>query len=99
LNRLRLFVLLPLFILLSGCNFVVLDPSGDVATQQRDLLIESTCLMLLIILPVMALTVAFACAIGTRTPPPLTNRTGIIRRNSNSSSGALPSSSSFASAR
>jgi cytochrome o ubiquinol oxidase subunit 2 len=60
LNRLRLFVLLPLFILLSGCNFVVLDPSGDVATQQRDLLIESTCLMLLIILPVMALTVGFA---------------------------------------
>ena len=54
------FGLLPLFILLSGCNLVVLDPSGDVATQQRDLLIESTCLMLLIILPVMALTVGFA---------------------------------------
>ena len=59
-NRLRLFVLLPLYSLLSGCDFVVLAPSGDVATQQRDLLIESTGLMLLIIVPVMALTLYFA---------------------------------------
>jgi cytochrome o ubiquinol oxidase subunit II len=39
---------------------VVLDPAGDVAVQQRDLLIISTGLMLLIIIPVMALTVFFA---------------------------------------
>jgi cytochrome o ubiquinol oxidase subunit II len=45
---------------LGGCNFVVLDPSGDVAAQQRNLLVISTVLMLLIIVPVMALTVAFA---------------------------------------
>jgi cytochrome o ubiquinol oxidase subunit 2 len=45
---------------LSGCQAVVLSPSGDVAVQQRDYLIESTVLMLLIILPVMALTVLFA---------------------------------------
>jgi cytochrome o ubiquinol oxidase subunit II len=60
LKRLRLIALLPLFILLGGCNLVVLDPAGDVAVQQRDLLIESTGLMLLIILPVMALICYFA---------------------------------------
>ena len=59
-NRLRLIVVLPILALLGGCNFVVLDPSGDVAVQQRNLLIESTGLMLLIIVPVMALTIYFA---------------------------------------
>ena len=44
----------------SGCDMVVLNPSGDVAVQQRDLLVMSTWLMLLIIVPVMALTVLFA---------------------------------------
>ncbi len=59
-NRLKLLALLPLGALLSGCNFVVLSPSGDIATQQRDLVIISTLLMLLIIVPVMALTALFA---------------------------------------
>lgn len=45
---------------LGGCNFVVLDPTGDIAAQQRDLLVISTALMLLIIIPVMALTIFFA---------------------------------------
>ncbi|MBN8994906.1 MAG: ubiquinol oxidase subunit II [Rhizobiales bacterium] len=45
---------------LGGCNFVVLHPAGDVAARQRDLLVESTVLMLLIIVPVMVLTVLFA---------------------------------------
>ena len=55
-----LLALLPFAGLLSGCNTVVLSPSGDVAVQQRDALIQSTLLMLLIIIPVMALTVIFA---------------------------------------
>ena len=46
--------------LLGGCNAVLLDPAGDVARQQRDLLVTSTWLMLLIIVPVMILTVIFA---------------------------------------
>ena len=45
---------------LSACNFVVLDPAGDVAVQQRDLILISTVLMLLIIVPVIALTLLFA---------------------------------------
>lgn len=45
---------------LSGCQAVVLDPAGHVAAQQRDLLMISVWLMLIIIVPVMALTVWFA---------------------------------------
>lgn len=46
--------------LIAACKPVVLSPSGDVAAQQRDLLLMSTGLMLLIIIPVMALVVFFA---------------------------------------
>ncbi|VVT21323.1 cytochrome o ubiquinol oxidase subunit II [Sphingomonas sp. EC-HK361] len=46
--------------MLSGCDMVVMNPSGDVARQQANLVLISTGLMLLIIVPVMALTVLFA---------------------------------------
>ncbi|WP_017669585.1 ubiquinol oxidase subunit II [Blastomonas sp. AAP53] len=46
--------------LLGGCNMVVLDPAGDVAQQQGNLVVVSTLLMLIIIVPVMALTGWFA---------------------------------------
>ena len=46
--------------LLAGCESVVLQPSGDIAAQQRDLLVISTLLMLLIIIPVMYLIITFA---------------------------------------
>ncbi|MFD1105587.1 ubiquinol oxidase subunit II [Sphingobium olei] len=45
---------------LAGCNWVVMNPSGDIALQQRDLILISTALMLLIVLPVMAMVVWFA---------------------------------------
>jgi cytochrome o ubiquinol oxidase subunit 2 len=47
-------------LLLGGCGMVVLSPSGYVAAQQRDLLISTTVLMLLVIIPVMGLTAFFA---------------------------------------
>ena len=50
----------PLLALLSGCKAVVLSPAGDVAARQRDLLLISTGLMLLIIIPVIVLTLLFA---------------------------------------
>jgi cytochrome o ubiquinol oxidase subunit 2 len=56
-RRLGMLAALPL---LSGCNTIVLHPFGDVAMQQRDLLVVSTVLMLIIIVPVMGLTVLFA---------------------------------------
>jgi cytochrome o ubiquinol oxidase subunit 2 len=46
--------------LLSGCNTVLLNPSGDVAAQQGHLIVVSTLLMLLIIVPVIILTFVFA---------------------------------------
>ena len=46
--------------LLSGCDAVVMSPSGDVAVQQRDLLVWATVLMLLVIVPVIVLTLWFA---------------------------------------
>ena len=45
---------------LSGCDLVVMSPSGDIAMQQRDLIIISVVLMLLIIIPVICLTLYFA---------------------------------------
>lgn len=39
---------------------VVMDPAGDVALQQRNLVLLSTALMLLIIIPVIAMTLFFA---------------------------------------
>ena len=45
---------------LAGCNTVVLNPSGDIAAQQAHLVVVSTLLMLLIIVPVMFLICLFA---------------------------------------
>lgn len=45
---------------LTGCDAVVMSPSGDVAVQQRDLLVWATILMLLVIVPVIVLTLWFA---------------------------------------
>ncbi|MEP7453695.1 ubiquinol oxidase subunit II [Phyllobacterium sp. SB3] len=59
-NRFFAIALLPFLALLTACNAVVMNPSGDVAVQQRDLVVISTVLMLIIIIPVMLLTVFFA---------------------------------------
>jgi cytochrome o ubiquinol oxidase subunit 2 len=56
--RLALLALLPLW--LGGCDMVVMNPTGDVALQQRNLILFSVGVMLLIIVPVMVLTVLFA---------------------------------------
>lgn len=55
----RQLLLAPL-VLLAGCNTVVMNPSGDIAAQQAHLILVSTLLMLLIIVPVIALTLLFA---------------------------------------
>lgn len=60
LKPLRGLLLLPAIALLAGCNAVLLSPSGDIAVQQRDLIILSTVLMLIIIVPVIFLTLLFA---------------------------------------
>ena len=49
----RLVAVLLLAVALAGCNMVVLNPTGDIAVQQRDLILIATGLMLLIIVPVL----------------------------------------------
>jgi cytochrome o ubiquinol oxidase subunit 2 len=56
----RVLALPTLLLLLSACERAVLNPAGDVARQQRDIIYISTALMLLIIVPVMILIVVFA---------------------------------------
>ena len=38
--------------LLSGCNLVVFNPKGQISTDERDLIILATGLMLLVVVPV-----------------------------------------------
>lgn len=64
--RRPLLLALPTLLLLGGCDMVVLSPSGYIAAQQRDLLVISTLLMLLIIIPVMGLTIFFAWRYSAR---------------------------------
>ena len=59
LKYLRGLCVLPAF-LLTGCNMVLLHPAGTVAAQQGHLIVQSTILMLLIVVPVIALIVIFA---------------------------------------
>lgn len=59
-RRRKGFVTLAASALLAGCERAVLDPAGDIALQQRDLIYFSTGLMLLVIVPVIFLTVLFA---------------------------------------
>jgi cytochrome o ubiquinol oxidase subunit 2 len=49
-----------LILFVAGCNRGILDPVGPVAAQEKQLLINSTAIMLAIIIPTMIATVAFA---------------------------------------
>jgi cytochrome o ubiquinol oxidase subunit 2 len=67
-HRLRALLLAPSVALLSGCGTVLMAPSGDVALQQRNLILIATFLMLLIIVPVIVLTLLFAWRYRKATP-------------------------------
>ena len=58
----RLFGILPFLgmLLLSGCNWTLLDPKGQVGIEQRNLILIATGLMLLVVIPVIFMTIAFA---------------------------------------
>lgn len=51
-KRLRGLLLLPLA-LLGGCHLALLDPSGDVARQQSDIMVITTAIIALIVVPVL----------------------------------------------
>lgn len=51
-------LLSPLF--LSACHFALLDPKGQIAADEKQILLISVALMLLVVIPVIVLTLAFA---------------------------------------
>jgi cytochrome o ubiquinol oxidase subunit II len=55
----RVLLFLPL-LLLSGCDWVVLTPTGSIGQQEKILLITTVCVMLLVVIPVIFLTLFFA---------------------------------------
>ena len=59
-TNIKALLLAPLFLVCAACDRAVLNPAGDVARQQRDIIYISTGLMLLIIIPVLILIVVFA---------------------------------------
>ena len=51
---------LSLALLLSGCQWVVLDPKGPIGLQERSIIVTATVLMLIVVVPVIALILLFA---------------------------------------
>ena len=45
---------------LGGCSGGILDPKGPIASAERLLLINSTAIMLVVVIPVIVATLAFA---------------------------------------
>jgi cytochrome o ubiquinol oxidase subunit 2 len=58
----RLFGILPFFgmLFLGGCKWTLLDPKGQVGIDERNLIYIATALMLLVVVPVIVMTIAFA---------------------------------------
>ncbi|RYZ85998.1 MAG: cytochrome o ubiquinol oxidase subunit II, partial [Proteobacteria bacterium] len=46
--------------LLSGCRWTLFDPKGQIGLEQRNLIFAATLLMLLVVVPVIIMTFAFA---------------------------------------
>ena len=53
-------LLLASLLVLSGCDWVVMNPSGYIAKQEAFLITVSTLLMLIIVVPVIGLTILYA---------------------------------------
>jgi cytochrome o ubiquinol oxidase subunit II len=54
------FLPLPATLLLSGCQWAVLDPKGPIGEQERTIILIATALMLLVVVPVIAMILIFA---------------------------------------
>jgi len=46
--------------MLGGCSQGVLDPKGPIASAEREILLNSTAIMLVVVVPVIVATLAFA---------------------------------------
>ncbi len=47
-------------LLLNGCDTALMDPKGAIGVEQRSLILTATLLMLIVVIPVLIMTVAFA---------------------------------------
>ncbi len=54
------FSLLVASLLLSGCDMVLMDPKGAVGVEQKKLILTAIGLMLIVVIPVIIMTIAFA---------------------------------------
>jgi cytochrome o ubiquinol oxidase subunit II len=59
-RAIRTAALLATLPLLAGCQVALLDPMGPIAAQEKSIIILATCLMLVVVVPVIALTILFA---------------------------------------
>jgi cytochrome o ubiquinol oxidase subunit II len=59
-RMLRPGLLLVMTAILAGCNSAILSPKGQIGQDEKTLLITATVLMLLVVIPVIVLTLAFA---------------------------------------
>jgi cytochrome o ubiquinol oxidase subunit 2 len=70
-------LLFALSVFFTGCSSAILAPKGQIGHDQKTLLITATVLMLLVVVPVIIMTLAFAWKYrATRTPRPVTSRSG-----------------------
>ncbi|MGY4877171.1 ubiquinol oxidase subunit II [Vreelandella aquamarina] len=58
-RRRGIFVLVVLCLLLTGCSSALLDPKGQIGVEQRSLILTSFGLMLIVVIPVIAMTLLF----------------------------------------
>jgi len=45
---------------LSGCDYALMDPKGPIGVEERNIILLATGLMLIVVLPVIGMTIAFA---------------------------------------
>ena len=57
---LKLVILCMTVPLLSGCDYLLFDPKGPIGEQQKDLIILSFLVMMIVVIPVIIMTVVFA---------------------------------------
>jgi cytochrome o ubiquinol oxidase subunit II len=46
--------------MLGGCQIALLDPKGPIGADEKSIIILATCLMMIVVLPVIGMTIAFA---------------------------------------
>ncbi len=59
-KKLRYLLLASVTLLISGCKVAMLDPKGVIAASEKSLLIDSTLLMLIVVIPVVLMSLYFA---------------------------------------